>query len=306
MPDVPRLTVSRRGRVVTVLFNNPPRHFFDVQMSIELDDLTRRLERDRSVGAVIFTGQGSTYLTHFNVHDLLDGARRAPFAVPYPLARLVAASGRIAGRSRAVDRILRRTPMGDVLLMARIYASMQRLNRMDKVVITTINGLGLGMGCVFALGCDIRLMADDTQIGLPESGLAVLAGAGGTQRLVRMVGGGRALELLLEGRSISADQALELGLVHHVVAPQELDSCANAVAERMARRSPVITREIKRMVYDAGARPFGAALRMEMASAIATFSTADAEHSMDAYVGLLGVHDELTDDAITGSFGALL
>jgi enoyl-CoA hydratase len=305
MADGRRLVPTRDGRVLTVTFNNPPRHFFDEQMSIELDDLTRRLRRDASLGAVVFTGQDATYVTHFDVPDLLRGARRAPFPVPYGLARVIAGGGRLAGRSRTLDLALRGTPAGDAFLMARVYASLRRLNRMDKVVVTAVNGLAFGMGCVFALACDVRLMAAGQQIGLTESSLAMLAGAGGTQRMVRMVGAGRALELLLEGRWLDATEAADLGLVHRVVAPEDLQAEAHAVAERMARRSPVINREIKRMVYDAGTRPFPAALRREAASVVTTMASHEAEAALSTYLTSLRRHDPPTDADIKSSLGAL-
>lgn len=305
MPDPRRLIPTQHGRVLTVTFNNPPRNYFDEQMSLELDDLTRRLRRDRTVGAVVFTGQDTTYVTHFDVPDLLRGSRRTPFAVPFGAARVIAASGRFACKSQALDRALRRTPARDIVLVARLYASLNRLNRTDKVVVTAINGLAFGMGCVFALACDIRLMAEGQPIGLTESALAMLGGVGGTQRMVRMIGAGRTLELLLEGGWLTAREAADLGLVHRVVPPGDLQGEAQAVAARLARRSPVVNREIKRMVYDAGTRPFARALHREAASLITTVASDQAERTLAAYHRTLQRHEPLTDGDVTDSLRAL-
>jgi enoyl-CoA hydratase len=304
--DPARLSTQQAGRVLTVTFNNPPRHFFDEQMSVEFDDLTRNLLRDSTLGAVVFTGCGDTFITHFDVPDLLRGARSTPFPIGYATARAAVTAARLATGSRALDRALRKTPARDVVFMARIYRSLNRLNRADKVAISAINGLALGMGCVLSLACDIRLMADDTRIGLPESALAMLAGAGGTQRLTRMIGTSRALELLLDGRSLAASEARDLGLVHELVPRADLLGRAQAVAERLARRSPIINREIKRTVYDAGTRPFPRALAREAASLIRTLTTAEAERSLAAYNTHLSSQHQLTDDAITQGWQPLL
>ncbi|WP_078289831.1 enoyl-CoA hydratase/isomerase family protein [Mycobacterium sp. D16R24] len=305
-PHTSRLTTNQSGRVLTVTFTNPPRHFFDEDMSLAFDDLTRALARDSSIGAVVFTGHGDHFITHFDVPDLLRGARSTPFPVGYTAARAAAAAASLATRSRAVDRALRSTPAREVVFMARTYRSLNRLNSMDKVVVGAVNGLALGMGCILSLTCDIRLMADDTQMGLPESALGMLAGAGGTQRLTRMIGTSRSVELLLDGRWLNAAEAANLGLVHEVVPRADLLGRAHTVAERLARRSPIITREIKRCVYDNGSRPLPTALAREAASLITTLTTRQAERSLSAYNDHLSNVGELTDDAIMRGWRPLL
>ncbi|MFI7670168.1 enoyl-CoA hydratase/isomerase family protein [Nocardia sp. NPDC049526] len=293
-----RLRTSRTGRVLVVTFDNPPRHFFDERMSIELDELTRELEHDDTVGAVVFTGTDEVYMTGFHVPDLVRGARMAVLPIPVGPARLLAAVSGFAGRTRAVDRVLRRSPLRGLLLMARLYAVLDRMNRMDKVFLTAINGLALGMGCVFALACDIRVLAADKEIGMPESAIAMLAAGGGTQRLVRMLGTARALELLLAGRWLDATEAADLGLVHRVVPQSQVQAETMRLAQRLAARSPLINREIKRAVYDAGTRSFRRASRMEAASLIATTSVSTARRNLDRFVELQAAQPDPTDDVV--------
>lgn len=300
-----RFRIEQQGRVLLVWFDNPPRHFFDEQMSIELDDLTRRLRRDRTTRAVVFTGAGESYLTHFDVPELLRGAKQLPFEMPYAAAKLVVA-GAMLGRLRTFDRILRRTPVREVLLMTRAYAALRRMNRMDKVVLTAVNGLAFGMGCIFALACDIRLMAEDQRLGLPESGLGILAAASGTQRLVRHLGPARALDLLLDGRSLDATEAVDLGLIQRAVPAADLLPQTLTVAHRLAERSPQIVREIKRMVYDAGTRSFTTATRMEAASLLTTMSSPSAEHRLRAYRDWLDAPDLITDEVVRQGFSSFL
>ncbi|QZH69436.1 enoyl-CoA hydratase/isomerase family protein [Mycolicibacterium farcinogenes] len=287
-------------------FNHPPRHFFDEQMSIELDALTRALQRDSTVRAVVFTGTDSTYLTHFHVPSLLAGASTVPWEIGYRPARAVAAMARLAVKSRHVDAVLSRTAARDTLFLARTYAALDRLSRLDQVVITAINGMALGMGAIFALACDIRIMADDTKIGLVESGLEILAGASGTQRLTRTVGSGVAIELLLEGRWLTATDAEQLRLVQHVRSRGQLLATATETAERLAGRSPALTREVKRAVYDAGTRPSTAGLGREAASTIRTLTTAAARRALSSYSDYLASHEPLTDEVILHAWGPLL
>src|SRR2546422_1680659 len=137
----------------------------------------------------------------------------------YRQARVLAAYVRFWSRARWLDGLLRRTPLRDALTGAQAYRTFHRMNASEKVFIAAINGVALGMGAILALACDLRLMADDQDaaFGLIESGISMLAGAGGTQRLTRMVGQSRAAGLLLEGRVISPTEAAAIRPVHPVV-----------------------------------------------------------------------------------------
>lgn len=276
----PRLLTERTGRVMTVRFNNPPHHFYDEQMSVELDALTRRLKRDKSIGAVVLTGQGTAY-THLHVPGLLEGAKLTPFGIPYRPARVLTRAASVAGRSRLVDRLLRKTPARPVAVLARTTAALKRMTESDTVFIAAINGNAVGLGCVVALACDIRLMADgDYVFGLPEAEVSMLAGAGGTQRLVRMVGTSRAADLLFEGRLLAPRDAHDMGVVNHIVPEQNLHAHALSTAEHLASRPALLNREIKRALYIAGTRSLSAGIKMEAASMMAVVSAPGAASSI--------------------------
>jgi enoyl-CoA hydratase len=302
-----RLLTEQQGRVLVVQFTNPPRNFFDEQMAIELRDLVREIDKDSSLGAVVFTGK-DVFVTHYYVPDLIRGSRSSPFQMSYRQARALVAYVGFAERTRLLEGILRRTPARDALTAAQIYRTFRRMNASDKVFIAAINGVALGMGAIIALACDLRLMADgeDAAFGLIEQGISILAGIGGTQRLARMVGSSRAAELLLEGRFVSPAEASAIGLVHRVVPREDLQADALALAQRLAGRSPVLNREIKRMIYDAAARPFAQATRMEFASAVATLSTPRATQDMETYVAELGKHDSPTDRQVLDAWEKML
>ena len=116
------------------------------------------------------------------------------------------------------------------------------LERMGKPVIAAINGYALGGGCELALACHIRIASDRSKIGLPEINLSIIPGHGGTQRLPRLIGKGRALELICRGKPIDAATAERIGLVNQVVPHDELAATVNALAAEFATKAPVAMR----------------------------------------------------------------
>jgi enoyl-CoA hydratase/carnithine racemase len=131
-------------------------------------------------------------------------------------------------------------------------AEMQRLfdeiEAFEKPTIAAVNGFALGGGCELAMSCDIRVATDSARFGLPETTLSVLPGAGGTQRLARLVGTGRAIEMILTGRFVDAAEAREIGLVTSVVPPGELLDAVRAVADKILAKGPLAVRLAKLVV----------------------------------------------------------
>ena len=118
------------------------------------------------------------------------------------------------------------------------------IQRLGKPVIAAVNGFALGGGCELAMACTLRLAADSARFGQPEINLGLLPGYAGSQRLPRLVGRGRALELLLTGRQVAADEALRIGLVNRVVPAAELATEARTLAQAIAAKAPVAVRYI--------------------------------------------------------------
>jgi enoyl-CoA hydratase/carnithine racemase len=131
-------------------------------------------------------------------------------------------------------------------------AEMQRLfddvEAFTKPTIAAVNGFALGGGCELAMACDIRVAANTARFGLPETNLSVLPGAGGTQRLARLIGTGRAIELILTGRFLEADEARQVGLVTSVVTPERLLAETRTVADRILAKGPLAVRLAKLVV----------------------------------------------------------
>lgn len=127
-------------------------------------------------------------------------------------------------------------------LTGRLQRLFDEIASFDKPTIAAINGYALGGGCELALACDLRIASARAKFGFPETGLSVIPGAGGTQRLSRLVGQGHALDLILSGRFVTADEAHAIGLVSRVVSPDALLTEAISLAETIGAKGPLATR----------------------------------------------------------------
>jgi enoyl-CoA hydratase len=274
-----------RGRVLIIWLDHPPRNFMTTRMVAELDELTSALEDDQTIGAVVLTGAiEDVFITHFDVEEIVTGSERFG---PTISSTQAGGSLRAIGALKAMpgaSSLLERSPAAGLVTLQRIHDLFLRMTRLDKVFVAAINGLALGGGCELALACDIRIMArGDHRIGLPEMTLGIIPGAGGTQRLTRILGPAKALELMLEGRALTPSEAEEVGLVHRTVDPEQLLDESLAVAARMARRSPVAVAALKRAVYEGGSRPLEEGLHIERAGFLAASSTPAARRAMRIY-----------------------
>jgi enoyl-CoA hydratase len=281
---MPLFETERSGRVVVVRIDNPPHNFMTGEMVRELDELFRSLHRDRTVGAVVITGKPEhLYITHYDVGEILASVERAGIAAPPWLTSVVL---RVAGALRRVPVVrdlAERTPLAAVFELYRIHDLFLSMNRSHLVFIAAINGPATGGGCETSIACDIRVMADtDIAIGLPEMTIDFNPGAGGTQRLPRLVGTGRALAMMLEGRTLSPREALDYGLVQAVVPPERVEEAAVRMGERLARRSPEAIRSLKRAVYEGGSRPLNRGLGVERKWFMVASATSSSKEKMAA------------------------
>lgn len=150
-----------------------------------------------------------------------------------------------------INELAVRTPLeGMAGRMQRLYS---RLHEMKIPTVAAVNGYAFGGGCELALACDIRIASERAQFALPETGLGIFPAAGGTQRLARLVGVGNATEMILTGRRVKAQDALRMGLVSDVVAPEDLMDRARETARAIAERGPVanqIAKEILERALD--------------------------------------------------------
>lgn len=249
-------TVEQHEHIQVWTISNPPMNYMTAPMSQELLELVGRAENDANTRAIILTGGvDGKFITHYSVDELAAMA-----ADPAACAQIFPAAS--AGFHRMLDRIM----------------------LMPKAVIAAINGDCMGGGYELALSCDFRLAADGPyQIGLPEAVLGILPGGGGTQRLPRLIGRGRALEVLLFGNVYTPRDAEKMGMVNRVLAPEKLMPFAMEWARTLASRPPRAIAAIKRAVYVGADRDLESGLYVERMEMTQLMCSQDARTIMAAY-----------------------
>ncbi|KSI69496.1 enoyl-CoA hydratase [Pseudomonas aeruginosa] len=283
------LRIEQRGRVLQVLLDNPPANFLTTAVMQELADLLEDLEQRQDIGAVILSGAADgVFLTHFDVDEIERAVAPITFSMPAWLTRLLLESESLLRHLPGARKLLRRTLLAGVADMNLFHEVTAHMRRMDKVFIAAINGLALGGGCELALACDLRLMAEDDQVGRflgqPEVLIGLIPGGGGTQMLARSLGVARALELCLEGQLLEPRQALALGLVNGLAPAEELLEAADALAQRLSRRSPQAVRLIKRSIYQAASRDWTEGMASEKAGFLSAASQGNTRRAMREYI----------------------
>jgi enoyl-CoA hydratase len=198
------------------------------------------LERDGAIA--VLTIKRPTVLNALNT-STMDELRRAVLDVKHDAAlRVLIITGAgdksfVAGAD--INELAVQTPTQGKEHALRGQHVFDLIENMGKPVIAAINGFALGGGCELALSCTLRLAADTARLGQPEINLGIIPGYAGTQRLSRLVGKGVALELLLSGRQVRADEALQIGLVNRVVPAAELMNEAKKLAADLASKAPI-------------------------------------------------------------------
>ncbi len=176
------------------------------------------------------------------------------------------------------------TPVEGTAYARSGQAVFTRLERLGKPSIAAINGYALGGGLELALACTLRLAAETARLGLPETSLAIIPGYGGTQRLSRLIGAGRALELILGGESIDAREAHRIGLVNRVVPFQELLPAAEALARTLRSRGPIALRCALQAVQEGLQGSMEEGLALEAALFGLTCTTEDMREGTRAFL----------------------
>jgi enoyl-CoA hydratase len=198
--------VRREDGIAIVVANRPDKlNALNADFVDELHQAFRALERDEEIRGVLLTGAGDKAF--------------------------------VAGAD--IAELARMSPLGGIHVSRQGQEAFRFIERMSKPVIAAVNGYALGGGLELALACHMRIAAENARFGLPEVKLGIIPGYGGTVRLPRLVGRGRALELILTGEMIDAAEALRIGLVNRVVPQQELHSAAERLLRQIAANGPV-------------------------------------------------------------------
>jgi enoyl-CoA hydratase len=244
------LLIERRGRVTIITINRPEkRNALNIQTRAEGAAVLEELRDDESVGVVVFTGAGDK--------AFIAGAD----------------IGEFAGRTALTQR--------DVMMGRSLFTA---IDTFPKPIIAMVNGYCLGGGCELALSCDIRIASETASFGQPEINLGIIPGGGGTQRLTRLVGEGKAMELILTGDIIDAKTAFTLGLVNMVVPAADLEAKTMEIANRIAEKSPIALRMAKEAVKLASRSNLDEGLRREVDLFALCFSSEDKDEGVKAFL----------------------
>ena len=241
--------VEFEDRIGIIKLNRPEvRNTLDAKTLAEMSHALEALENDESIGVIVITGAGEKSF----------------------------AAGADIGQ-------LREKQPKDALVpgMSGLY---QKIENCQKATIAAINGYALGGGCELAMACDIRIAADHAKFGLPELNLSIIPGAGGTQRLARIIGKGRALDMILTGEMLTAKKAEEVGLVSKAVPMEELWQTVREKAEKILTKGPLAVRLAKVVINRGFNSDMETALMIEKLAQAVLFGSDDKNEGTQAFL----------------------
>jgi enoyl-CoA hydratase len=183
-----------------------------------------------------------------------------------------------------INELSQMTPLTGKAVAERGQRILSKIERLPKPVIAAINGFALGGGCEIALACHIRIASEKAQLGLPEVTLGIIPGYGGTQRMARLLGKGKALELILTGDRVGAVEAERIGLVNKVVPADQLMGAAEEMARRIASRGPLAVRAAIEAVMNGSEMPFEEGQFLEATLFGLLAATEDMKEGMSAFL----------------------
>jgi enoyl-CoA hydratase len=244
--------------IAIVTINYPPVNALDQKTVRELGEVVDELEKKPEAKIIILTGAGDKAFIaggDITVFSGLDKEAAEKFALS-------------------------------------IQSVLSKMEESRKVVICAINGLALGGGCEVAMGCDIRIASEKAKLSQPEVNLGVMPGAGGTQRLPRLVGKGRAMELVFTTDMIGAEEARAMGLVNHVVPPASLMDEAKKMAKKILSKGPIAIAMTKRAIHEGLEMELKEGLKLEAKLFGDLFETYDMREGVKAFLEKRAPHFE--------------
>jgi len=242
------ILVTKEGAIGIVQLNRPKvLNALNFELMTELVNALEELDREAAVKVIILTGG----------------------------ERAFAAGADLAEMSQA-------TPVD--LVLGRRFELWDRIRKISKPIIAAVSGYCLGGGNELAMNCDLIIASETATFGQPEVNVGIIPGAGGTQRLPRVVGKYKAMEMILTGKSISADEAYRIGLVNHVVPPESLMEEAKKIATDIASKPPISIRSAKEAILRAQDTTLEVGLEFERKAFYMLFATEDGKEGMKAFL----------------------
>lgn len=242
------LLVSKEAGCAIVQFNRPEvLNALNIKLMEELVSALESLDKDNDVRCIILTGNEKAFAAGADIKEMADAS--------------------------AVEMLIRDQ-----------FARWDRIRKIKKPIIAAVSGFALGGGCELAMTCDMIIASESAKFGQPEISIGVIPGAGGTQRLTRAVGKAKAMEMVLTGKMISAEEALRWGLINKVVPVEYYLQEAKDLAREIASKPPVAVRLAKEAVLKAFDTTIEGGLEFERKNFYLLFATEDQKEGMKAFV----------------------
>ena len=261
------LRIVDEGQIVTCYLSNPPTHTLTAEGVIEIHKFLDIMEAKKDLRVLAFTGDGDeVFIKHYEVGELAETA----------------------------EKNLNKTQVNsDPKELHGFHRMLLRLRDLDAIVVAGINGNTAGGGCEFSLGCDLRIMSDgDYKIGLPETSVGILPGGGGTQRLARLIGASRALDLILHARLLTPHEAESYGIINKIIPHKNFHEGLNHYCQDLANRAPIALSQVKKIIHKGLDMTLEEGLLLEQKAFDITMNSEDAAQAMRA---LLTAEENIED-----------
>jgi len=261
------LRIEDNGNYVICYLSNPPTHTLTSYGVNEIHAFLDQIEKRDDLRVLAFTGDGeNVFIKHYEVGELANTAERY---------------------------LETKKDKQDPKELHAFHTMLLRLRDLDAIVVAGINGNTAGGGCEFSLGCDLRIMADGNfLIGLPETSVGILPGGGGTQRLSRLIGSSRALDLILHAQLLSPKEAFDLGIINKLVSQVSFNQELISYCEDLSNRAPIALQQVKKIIHQGLEMTLEESLLVEQKAFDVTMNSKDAARAMRA---LLNTQENIED-----------
>jgi len=261
------LKIEDNGNYIICYLSNPPSHTLTSSGVSEIHSFLDIVEKRDDLRVLAFTGEGrDVFIKHYEVGELANTAEK---------------------------NLETKKNKQDPKELHAFHTMLLRLRDLKAIVVAGINGNTAGGGCEFSLGCDLRIMSKgDFLIGLPETSVGILPGGGGTQRLSRLIGISRALDLILHAKLLTPEEAHNLGIINKLIPADNFKHELTSYCEDLATRAPIALQQVKKIIHQGMEMTLEESLLIEQKAFDVTMNSRDAARAMRA---LLNTQENIED-----------
>ena len=261
------LKIEDNGNYIICYLSNPPSHTLTSSGVSEIHSFLDIVEKRDDLRVLAFTGEGrDVFIKHYEVGELANTAEK---------------------------NLETKKNKQDPKELHAFHTMLLRLRDLKAIVVAGINGNTAGGGCEFSLGCDLRIMSKgDFLIGLPETSVGILPGGGGTQRLSRLIGISRALDLILHAKLLTPEEAHNLGIINKLIPADNFKHELTSYCEDLATRAPIALQQVKKIIHQGMEKTLEESLLIEQKAFDVTMNSRDAARAMRA---LLNTQENIED-----------